>query len=240
MKLEGLSNIHIKNKGKTNEENVKIIPLGYIGSEDLAKAGEERLKENGFYYLKDDGWHPNASGWLPEIFYGIEERDFHLFKAYDHLEGDGDMIGYGNNSLIESGYEYFFYDVRVNEFFKSRHQNLSPDQIYARRKREEKPSDELELPDVSPDIMYIPLKTAAYEKLKNISSKEGKAIPEKISEWLNAKEAQEKTKRSRAEVMKDIKKELEDAWSEEEAPGEMVKGAEFLLDLITEGGMKFK
>ena len=236
MKLEELNNEYKNGDGEVK----KIVPLGYVGSKKLYNAAIERLGKDGLYSIAQDGWEPYFSGSCPYRFYGIEERDFPLFEAYNHLEEGWEMIGYGNNSLIESGYEYFFYDVRVNEFFKSRHQNLSPDQIYARRKREEKPSDELELPDVSPDIMYIPLKTAAYEKLKNISSKEGKAIPEKISEWLNAKEAQEKTKRSRAEVMKDIKKELEDAWSEEEEHGGMVKGAEFILDLITEGGMKFK
>ena len=236
MKLEGLNNEYRSGDGEVK----KIIPLGYIGSEDLAKAGEERLKENGFYYLKDDGWHTNASGWLPEIFYGIEERDFHLFEAYDYLEEDWELIGYGTGEKQDDSFDYAYFRISSQSFIMIDDKACYKNQIYARRKKEEKPSDVLKLTNGSPDKMYIPLKIATYEKLKNICSKEGKTLSEKISEWVEGDKAQKKAKRSREEVMRDIKKELEDAWSEEESPEEMVKGAEFLLDLITEGGMKFK
>ena len=236
MKLEGLNNEYRSEDGEVK----KIIPLGYVGSEDLYNTAKERLGIDKLYYISDDGWNREASGRYPNTFYGIEEWDYHLFESYNHLEEGWEMIGYGDDSVVESGYEYLFHDARVNEFFKSPHQNLNTGHIYARRKKEGKPSNELELTDASPDKMYIPLKIATYEKLENICSKEEKTISDKINEWVDADKEQKKAKRSRAEVMKDIKKELEDAWSEEEAPGEMVKGAEFLLDLITEGGMKFK
>ena len=239
MELEELNTTYKNEEGEVKN----IIPLGYVGSQDLYDAARERLKGDKLYYLTDEGWTSEAGGRYPNTFYGIEEWDYHLFEAYDHLEEDWEMIGYGDSSLVESGYEYFVYDTGVNEFFKHIHRSLIPQQIYARRKKGEKPSDKLKLTGVElvgPEGMSIPLKIATYEKLKNICSKEGKTLSEKISEWIDADNAQEKAKRSRAEVMMDIKKELEDAWSEEESPEEMVKGAESILDLITEGGMKFK
>ena len=329
MKLEELNNEY---KGEDGEIK-NIIPLGNVGTQELYKTVKKRLGDNKLYRLTVDGWEIDVSGCYPESIYGIEERDKLLFEAYDRLKEGWEMIGYGDSSLVESGYEYFVYDNRSNEFFKHIHRSLIPQQIYARRKKEEgikasdirsefiermkeemkeayfkgvvsfedlfkqaggkemtqeekqqrvsnykedvierfnnkmskafgekdewwtkewrkkkeeKPSDELELPDASPDKMYIPLKVATYEKLKNICSKEEKTLSEKISEWVDADTAQKKAKRSRKEVMKDIKKELEDAWSEEqkEHPGvntrEASEMAASLFEIMTEGGIKFK
>ena len=244
MKLEKLNRAY-----KSEEGEVKnIILLGNVGTQELYNTVKKRLGDNKLYRLTVDGWRVDVTGCYPESIYGIEERDFHLFEAYNHLEGDGEMIGYGDNSVIESGYEYFAYSPRVNEFFMFPYPDLIPDQIYARRKKEEeKPSDELKLTGVElvgPEGMSIPLKTATYEKLKNICSKEKKTLPEKISEWVDADNAQKKAKRSRADVMKDIKKELEDAWSEDEHLGvntkEVSEMAGSLFEIMTEGGIKFK
>ena len=241
MKLEELNNEYKNGDGEVK----KIIPLGYVGSNELCNTAAQRLGSHGLYVLRHDGWNRFSNGYSHKCFYGIEERDKLLFEAYDHLEEGWEMIGYGDNSVVESGYKYSFYDTRTNSFFKFPHLNLIPDQIYARRKKEEKPIS------ILPDIEETELKTRnivvgaqTYARIECICNSEHKTISEKIDEWLDFDKAQEKVKRSRAEVMRDIKKELEDAWSEEEHPGvntrEASEMAGSLFEIITEGGMKFK
>ena len=228
MKLEELNNEYRNGDGEVK----KIIPLGYVGSRELYHIANERLGHNCLYYISIDGWVPNAGGSSTETFYGIEERDFHLFEAYDHLEEGWEMIGYGEGIVFQEEYKHSKFDIRTKKFSKHLDWFIDPKSIYARRKKEE-------LGVITKEVR-VRVNIETCDKFYDICRREGKTLAEKISEWVDADNAQKKAKRSRAEVMRDIKKELEDAWSEEEAPGEMVKGAEFLLDLITEGGMKFK
>ena len=134
MELNEIKNIYRDGEGNV----VKIIPVGNGGAE-FAKMLTERLGVNKVYCLRQNRWIHGLNGNFIDNSYGLAEKDFNLFNAYNYLEDGMEMVGYDGGEQ-EEGYEYLAYSVLAQEFFINPHFGMNKGSIYARRKKaEEKP-----------------------------------------------------------------------------------------------------
>lgn len=189
MKLEKLTNRY----NKSEEEEVNIIALGYIGSNKLYETANDRIGYGRFYHLTAEGWKHNATGYSRERFHGIEERDLNLFNAYNYLTEGMEMIGFLEEEIVEEGYYYFEFYPFLESFQQvgtytaadtlQHMTELHKNSIYARRKKEQretKPPPKLTLKNLS-----LRLDNETLDKLSDVIKKENKTLSDKISEWVN-------------------------------------------------------
>ena len=92
---------------RTEHEGKTLIAIGN-GSEELGKFREERLGSLPFYLLDGDSPKRGFSGRNSTMSYALEEKDFDLFNAYKSLPEGYEMVGYGDGSMPEEGYDYFY------------------------------------------------------------------------------------------------------------------------------------
>ena len=114
-----------------------IMPIGN-GNPDLTLKLKERLGDSKVYMLRNNNWKLNNLTSVTTFLYGIAEKDFILFNAYDALEEGMEMVGYGEGKKHDEWYDYFVYDGRVKEFTINPHFVMSRGLIYARRKKDMK------------------------------------------------------------------------------------------------------